>query len=111
MLVFNKGSIPRLLPGGQSKIFLQYDALGGVLAAEHGDLSNNVILKTFGELLNFNKPGFYIDKKGSLNEWLSGSGGTGETLHSIAPFLENHACAKRQSRCLLADVGCVFAYE
>jgi len=27
-------------------------------------------------------------------EWLSGSGGTGETLHIIAPFLAKRACAR-----------------
>jgi hypothetical protein len=34
-----------------------------------------------------------------LTEWLSGSGGTGETLHIIAPFLANRACTEWQSRC------------
>ncbi len=42
-------SVVRL--SGQSKIILQNYAFGGVPAAEDGGLSNNVILKSFGELL------------------------------------------------------------
>jgi hypothetical protein len=41
---------------------------------------------------------------GRPTDWLSGSGGTGETLHIIAPFLANRACAERQSRCPLEPV-------
>jgi hypothetical protein len=33
-----------------------------------------------------------------LTDWLSGSGGIGETLHIIAPSLANRAYAERQSR-------------
>jgi len=38
-------------------------------------------------------------------EWLSGSGGTGETLHIVAPFLVKHAVFKRRSRCSLGAGG------
>jgi hypothetical protein len=39
-----------------------------------------------------------------LTDWLSGSGGTGGTIHIIEPFLANHASFERQSRCPLEPV-------
>jgi hypothetical protein len=45
-----------------------------------------------------------------LTDWLSGSGGTGETLHIIAPFLANRACA-RAAEPLFAACPAHFAGE
>jgi hypothetical protein len=41
---------------------------------------------------------------GSPTEWLSGSGGTGETPYQLLHILAKRACVERRSRCPLEPV-------
>jgi len=41
---------------------------------------------------------------GGLTEWLSGSGGAGETPQPLLHILANRACVERRSRCPLEPV-------
>jgi hypothetical protein len=52
---------------------------------------------------------FYLSRRSSPTEWLSGSGGTGETPQQLLHILAKRACAERRSRCPLeAVLGALF---